>query len=101
MVYWEYRLPTENTALLALVPKRDKPHVVVPGLHILECNYGPERNKWNKRKAAERREKKQNVDHSQASVSTVHIQRGHKVDCPAWICIKETFILEGYQHVNL
>ena len=37
MVYWEYRLPTENTALLALVPKRDKPHVVVPGLHILEC----------------------------------------------------------------
>ena len=52
-------------------------------------------------KAAERQEKKQNVDHSQASVSTVHIQRGHKVDCPAWICIKETFLLEGYQHVNL
>ena len=101
MVYWEYRLPSENTALLALVPKRDKPHIVVPGLHILECNYGPERNKWNKRKAAERQEKKQNVDHSQASVSTVHIQRGHKVDCPARICIKETFILEGYQHVNL
>ena len=101
MVYWEYRLPTENTALLPLVPKRDKPHVVVPGLHILECNYGPERNKWNKRKAAERREEKQNVDHSQASVSTVRIQRGHKVDCPARICIKETFILEGYQHVNL
>ena len=45
--------------------------------------------------------KKQNVDHSQASVSTVRIQRGHKVDCPARICIKEAFILEGYQHVNL
>ena len=68
MVYWEYKLPSDNTALLAVVPKKDKPHVVLPGLHILDCNYGPERNKWNNRKAAEGREKKQNVDHSQASV---------------------------------
>ena len=98
MVYWEYKLPSDNTALLVVVPKKD---VVLPGLHILDCNYGPERNKWNKRKAAEHREKKQNVDHSQASVSKVHIQHGHKVDCPARICIKETFLLEGYQHVNL
>ena len=92
-VYWEYKLPSDNTALLAVVPKKDKPHIVLPGLHILDCNYGPEQNKWNKRKAAEGGEKKQNVDHSQASVS--------KVDCPARICIKETFLLEGYQHVNI
>ena len=61
--------------------------------------YGPERNKWNKKKAAERREKKQNVDHPQASGSKMQIQRGHKVDCPARIIIKETFMLEGYRHV--
>ena len=100
-VYWEYKLPYDNTAFLAVVPKKGKPHVVLPGLHILNCNYGPEQNKWNKRKAAEGREKKQNVDHSQVSVSKVHIQRGHKVDCAARICIKETFLLEGYQHVNI
>ena len=87
MVYWEYKLPSDNTALLAVVLKKGKPHVVLPGLHILDCNYGPEQNKWNKRKDAEGQEKKQNVDHSQASVSKVHIQHGHKVDCPARICI--------------
>ena len=79
--------------------KKDKPHIVLPGLHILDCNYGPEQNKWNKKKAAECRERKQNVDHPQASVSKVQIQCGHKVDCPTWICIKKTFLLEGYQHI--
>ena len=98
-VYWEYKLQSENAAVLAVVPKKDKPHVVLPGIHILDCNYGPERNKWNKQKAAERRERKQNVDHPQASGSKLQLQRGHKVDCPARIIVKETFLIEGYQHV--
>ena len=98
-VHWEYKMPSENPAVLAVVPKNDKPHVVLSGVHILDCNYGPERNKWNKKKAAERREKKQNVNHPQASGSKMQIQHGHKVDCPARIIIKETFILEGYRHV--
>ena len=49
----------------------------------------------------ERREKKQNVDHSQAGVSKLQIQRGHKVDCPARICVKETFLLKEYQPVSV
>ena len=92
-------MPSENPAVLSVVPKNDKPHVVLSGIHILDCNYGPERNKWNKKKAAECREKKQNMDHPQASGSKMQIQRGHKVDCPARIIIKETFMLEGYRHV--
>ena len=92
-------MPSENPAVLAVVPKNDKPTVVLSGIHILDCNYGPEHNKWNKNKAAERREKKQNINHPQASGSKMQIQRGHKVDCPAQIIIKETFILEGYRHV--
>ena len=98
-VHWEYKLPSENPAVLSVVPRNDKPHVVLSGIHILDCNYGPERNQWNKKKAAECREKKQNVDHPQASGSKMQIQRGHKVDCPARINIKETFLLEGYRHV--
>ena len=47
------------------------------------------------------REKKQNVDHSQAGVSKLQIQQGHKVDCPAQICVKETFLLEEYQPVSV
>ena len=46
-------------------------------------------------------EKKQNVDHSQAGVSKLQIQRRHKVDCPTWICVKETFLLEEYKHVSV
>ena len=46
-------------------------------------------------------EKKQNVDHSQAGVSKLQIQWGHKVDCPAQICVKETFLLEEYKHVSV
>ena len=55
----------------------------------------------NKQKAIECREKKQNVDHSQASVSKLQIQHGHKVDSPAKICVKETFLLEEYRHVSV
>ena len=52
-MYWEYKLQPENAAVLAVVPKKNKPHVALPGIHILDCNYGPEHNKWNKKKAAE------------------------------------------------
>ena len=55
----------------------------------------------NKRKAIEHHEKKQNMDHSQASVSKLQIQCGHKVDCPAWICVKETFLHEEYRSVSV
>ena len=46
-------------------------------------------------------EKKQNVDHSQAGVLKLQIQQGHKVDCPTWICVKETFLLKEYKHVSV
>ena len=57
VVYWEYKLPSDNTAVLVMVLKKDQPHVVLLGIHILDCNYGPERNKWNKQKAAKHWEK--------------------------------------------
>ena len=68
---------------------------------MYECNYGPERNRTNKQKALEHREKRQNVDHSQASILKLQIQCGHKVDCPAQICVKETFLLKEYRSVSV
>ena len=65
-----------------------------------ECNYGPDRNKRQKRKWASKKEKDKNIDHNQtAYVSKLIIQRGHKVDCPVTICIKESFVLESYNEV--
>ena len=55
----------------------------------------------NKQKAMECCEKKLNVDHSQAGVLKLQIQWGHKVDCPAQICVKETLLLEEYKDVSV
>ena len=99
--FWEYKNPSESTGLIPVVPRREQPHIVLPGILVYKCNYGLERNSMNKWKAMERRQKKQNVDHSQAGVSKLQIQRGHKVDCPARICVKETFLLEEYKHVSV
>ena len=100
-VFWEYKNPSESTSLVPVVPRRDQPHIVLPGILVYDCNYGPERNATNKWNAMDRREKKQNVDHNQAGVSKLQIQQGHKVDCPAQICVKETFLLEEYKPVSV
>ena len=34
-----------------------------------------------------------------SSVSKLIIQRGHKVDCLAYICVKEPFVLDYYNKV--
>ena len=83
------------------MPRREQPHIVLSGILVYECNYGPGRNLTDKWEAMEHREKKQNVDHSQAGVSKLQIQWGHKVNCPAQICVKETFLLEEYQPVSV
>ena len=99
-VHWEYCNPKEPLSMMPLVPKRDKPHVILCGQIKQECNYGPDRNLRQKRKWAAKKEHEKDVDHSQtASVSKVIIQHGHKVDCPTCICIKETFVLEDYNEV--
>ena len=90
----------EHSACTSCAKERAATHCPAR-LFVYECNYGPERNATNKRKAMERHEKKQNVDHSQASVSKLQIQWGHKVDCPTRICVKETFLLEHYQHISV
>ena len=100
-VFWEYKNLSESTGLIPVVPRREQPHIVLPGILVYECNYGPERNTTNKQKAMECHKKKQNVDHSQAGVSKLQIQQGHKVDCPVQICVKETFLLEEYKHVSV
>ena len=47
-VFWEYKNPLESTGLIPVVPRREQPHIVLPGIPIYECNYGPERNSTNK-----------------------------------------------------
>ena len=96
-----YKNPLDSASLLAVVPRREQPHIVLLGILVYECNYGLERNLTNKWKAIEHCQKKQNVDHSQASVSKLQIQCGHEVDCPTQICVKETFLLEEYRHVSV
>ena len=99
-VHWEYRNPKEPLSMLPVMPRMEKPHVVLSGQIKQECNYGPDRNVRHKRKWAEKKEKDKNVDHSQtATVSKVIIQHGHKVDCSAYICVKETFVLDNYSKV--
>ena len=40
------------------------------------------------------------MDHSQtSSVSKVIIQCDHKVNCPAYICVKEAFFMYDYDEV--
>ena len=99
--FLEYKNPLESTSLIPVVPRREQPHIVLPDILVYDCNYGPERNVTNKRKAMDCCEKKQNVDHSQTGVLKLQIQQGHKVDCPARICVKETFLLEEYQPVSV
>ena len=94
-VHLQYRNPKEPLTILPLVPQTNTAHVILPGVYSLDCNYGPDRNKPNKRKWLDRKTKEKDVDHNQtASVSKLIIQRGHKVDCPAKICIKETYCLD-------
>ena len=100
-MHLQYRNPKEPLTTLPLVPQTNTAHVILPGVYSLDCNYGPDRNKPNKRKWVEKKTKEKDVDHNQtASVSKLIIQRGHKVDCPAKICIKETYHLDCKSHVS-
>ena len=100
-VHWEYRNPKEPLEMLPLIPRMDKPHVVLNGQIKQECNYGPDRNLQQKRKWAAKKEQEKDVDHSQtSSVSKLIIQRGHKVNCPAYISVKEAFALDDYNEVG-
>ena len=100
VVHVEYRNPKDPLHILPLVPRSGSgtgtSHVILPGVCSLDCNYGPDRNKANKKKWVEKKMSQKGVDHSQtAAVAKLIIQCGHKVDCPAKICITETFCLEN------
>ena len=99
-MHWEYRKPKEPLSTLPLIPRQTKQHVVLAGQIEQECNYGPDRNLSQKRKHAAKKEKEKNMDHSQtSSVLKLIIQRGHKVDCPTYICVKEAFVFDDYNEV--
>ena len=66
-VHWEYWNPKEPLEMLPLIPRMDKPHVVLNGQIKQECNYGPNRNLWQKWKWAAKKEQEKDVDHSQTS----------------------------------
>ena len=90
--------------MVPLVPRTpaSTPHVILPGVCSMDCNYGPDRNKANKSKWVAKKTGQKDVDHSQtSSVSKVIIQRGHKVNCPAKITMKETFSAENEVKVIL
>ena len=102
-VHIEYRNPKDPIEVVPLVPRTGKgtPHVVLPGVCSMDCNYGPDRNKANKSKWVAKKTAQKDVDHSQtSSVSKLIIQRGHKVDCPAKIAMKETFRLDNAAKVS-
>ena len=89
--------------MVPLVPRTGQgtPHVILPGVCSMDCNYGPDRNKANKNKWVAKKTVQKDVDHSQtSSVSKVIIQRGHKVNCPAKISMKETFCSENEVKVS-
>ena len=87
--------------MLPLIPRMDKPHVVLNGQIKQEWNHGPDRNLWQKRKWAAKKQQEKDVDHSQtSSVSKLIIQRGHKVNCPAYVSVKEAFVLDDYNEVG-
>ena len=87
--------------MLPLIPRMNKPHIVLSGQIKQECNYGPNRNLRQKRKWATKKEKEKDIDHSQtSSVSKVIIQCGHTVNCPAYICVKEAFVLHDYNEIT-
>ena len=89
-VHWEYRNPKEPLEMLPLIPRMDKPHIVLNAQIKQECNYGPDRNLQQKWKWAAKKEKEKDVDHSQMSlVSKLIIQCGHKVNRPAYISEKK------------
>ena len=74
-VHWEYRNPKDPLTIVPLVPRSNKPHIILPGVYTFDCNYGPDRNKPNKCKWADQKAKDKNVDHSQmSSVSKLIIQ---------------------------
>ena len=99
-MHWEYSNPKEPLSTLPLIPRQTKPHVVLAGQIKQKCNYRPDRNLNQKSKYTAKKEKEKNVDHSQtSSVSKLIIQCGHKVDCPAYICVKEAFVLDDYNRV--
>ena len=100
-VHWEYRNPKEPLEMLPLIPRMDKPHIVLNGQIKQECNYGSDRNLQQKQKWAAKKEQEKDVDHSQtSSVSKLIIQHGHKVNCPAYISVKEAFALDDYNKVG-
>ena len=97
----QYRNPKEPLTIVPLVPAMNTPHVILPGVYSLDCNYGPDRNKLNKWKWIDRKTNEKDVDHNQtASMSKLIIQRGHKVACPATISIKETYCLDEKYDVS-
>ena len=99
-MHWEYRNPKEPFSTLPLIPRQTKPHVALAGQIKQEYNYGPDRNLSQKRKYAAKKEKEKNMDHSQtSSVSKLIIECGHKVDCLAYICVKEAFVLDDFNEV--
>ena len=100
-VHWEYQNPKEPLEMLPLIPRMNKPHIVLNGQIKQECNYGPYMNFQQKQKWAAKKEKEKDIDHSQMSlVSKLIIQRGHKVNCPAYISVKEAFVLDDYNQVG-
>ena len=92
--------PKDDLRSLSFVQGRSKLHIVPPSLCIFNYNYGPDRNKANKGHGR-RRKCVRKIWTTAPSLAKLIIHQDHRVDCLAWICMKEIFMLDKYLAHNL
>ena len=84
-----------------VVPDMGIPVSILPGILIMDCNFGPERHGAAKASRIAERNAKLDVDHSQhVKPLRKMIKIGHKLGCPASIHVKETFVVSKFEEVN-
>lgn len=99
---YAYVNPPHDDLQISIVPLQEKPLVILDSIAILQCIYGPDNGKWQKKKYAKERDNSQNVDHPKPRNQKCFVFSSRKKDCPAEIRAKEVFVLleEQVQNIN-
>ena len=86
---WSEEVTCQQTQVIPFI---GHPFILLSGRWSKDCNFGPDRNAYNKEKNKCKRSSKLNSDHSQSAVRREQLHKGHKVNCPAKILVKEVFV---------
>ena len=78
---------------ISIIPPQESPLLILTKIGILQCNFGPDRGMYQKKKYAEKRDKSQNVDHQLPRKQKCFVYTSRKHGCPAEIRAKEVFLL--------